>query len=38
MCVDDKFSKPLKSYLCEDTVYNFINCMIEKSKHCSDVM
>ena len=38
MCVDYKFSKPFKSYLGEDAVYNFISCMIEESKYCSDVM
>ena len=38
VCVDDKFSKPFKSYLGEDTVYNFINSRIEESKYCSDVM
>ena len=26
--VDDTFSKPFKSYLGEDAVYNFINSMI----------
>ena len=31
VCVDDKVSKPL------DAVYDFINCMIEESKYCSDV-
>ena len=31
MCVDDKFSKPFKSYLADD-VYNFINNMTEESK------
>ena len=36
--VDDKFSKPFKSYSGEDVVYNFINSMIEESKYCSDVM
>ena len=25
VCVDDKLSKPFKSYLGEDAVYNFIN-------------
>ena len=30
--VDDKFSKPLKFYLGEDAVYNFINSMNEESK------
>ena len=29
VCVDDKFSKPFRSYLGEDSVYNFINDMIE---------
>ena len=38
VCVDDKFSKPFKSYLRKDDVYNFINSMIEESKYCSDVM
>ena len=38
VCVDDKFSKPFKSYLGEDVVYNFISSMIEESKYCTDVM
>ena len=38
VCVDDKFSKPFKTYLGKDAVYNFINNMIEESKYCSDVM
>ena len=38
VCVDDKFSKPFKSYLGEDAVYNFIRSMIEESKYCSVVM
>ena len=38
VCVDDKFSKPFKSYLGENAVYSFISSMIEESKHCSDVM
>ena len=37
-CVDDKFSKPFKTYLGKDKFYNFINNMIEESKYCSDVM
>ena len=37
-CVDDKFSKPFKSYLGEDALYNFISSMIEESKYCSDVI
>ena len=36
--VDDTFSKPFKSYLGEDAVYNFINCLIGESIYCSDVM
>ena len=36
--VDDKFSKSFKTYLDEDTVYNFINSMIKERKYCSDVM
>ena len=38
VCVDDKFSKPFKSYLGKNAVYNFISSMIEESKYCSDVM
>ena len=36
--VHDKLSKPFKSYLGENAVYNFISSMIEESKYCSDVM
>ena len=36
--VDDKLSKPFKSYLGENAVCNCISSMIEKSKYCSDVM
>ena len=38
VCVDDKFSKFFKIYLGEDTVCNFINILIEKSKYCSDMI
>ena len=38
LCVNDKFSKPFKSYLGEDKVYNFINSMVDESKCCNDVM
>ena len=38
MCVDDKCSKPFKSFLGEDAVYNFVTSMIKESKYCSDVM
>ena len=38
VCVDNKFSKPFKSYLREDAVYNFIDSMIEESKYFSKVM
>ena len=30
VCVDDKFSKPFKSYLGEDAAYNFISSLIER--------
>ena len=36
--VDDKFSKPFKSYLDEDVVYNFISSVIDENKYCSDMM
>ena len=38
VCVDDKSSKPFKSILGKDAVYNFISSMIEESKYYSDVM
>ena len=38
VCVDDKFSKPFKSYIDEDAVGNFINSKVEERKCCSDVM
>ena len=38
VCVNNKFSKPFKSYLGKNAVYNFINSMIEESKYCSEVM
>ena len=38
VCVDDKYSKPFKSYLGKDTVYNFISSIFEESKYCKDVM
>ena len=38
VCVDHKFSKPFKSYLGEDVVYNFINSLVEKNKYCTDIV
>ena len=38
VCVDDKFSKPFKTYLRQDAVYNLINSIIKESKYCSEVM
>ena len=38
VCVDDRFSKPFKTYLGRDAVYNVIINMIEESKYYSDVM
>ena len=38
LCLDGKFSKPIKIYLGKDAFYNFINSMIEESKYCSDMM
>ena len=37
VCVD-KFSKPFKTYLGKDAVYNFINSMIEESKYCCELI
>ena len=37
--VNDKFSKPFKSYIGKDAFYNFISSsMTEESKNCSDMM
>ena len=38
VCVDDKFSKPFKTFLGKDPVYNFINSMFEESRYFIDVM
>ena len=38
VCVDDKFSKPFKTCLGEDSIYNFIISMIEERKYYRDVM
>ena len=38
VCVDDKFTQPYKSYLGENTVYSFIDSMVEESKYCGDGM
>ena len=38
LCPDHKFSKPFKSYLGQDAVYDFISSMIKESKYCSDGM
>ena len=37
VCVDDKFSKPFKTYLDKDAASNFINNMIEESKQRNEV-
>ena len=38
VCLDDKFSLSFMSYLHADAIYNFINNMVNESKHYSDVM
>ena len=38
VCVDDKFTKPFKTYLGKDAVYNFIKSMIKENKYCSDMV
>ena len=38
VCVNDQLSKPFKSYLGGNAVYNFINIMIEESKFCTNIM
>ena len=36
--IDVKFSKPFKSHLGKDAVYNFINSMVEENEYCIGVM
>ena len=36
--VDDEFSKPAKKCLGGDADYKFINDIVEKSKHCGEIM
>ena len=36
VCVDDKFSKPFKSYLGQDAVYKFIRSMVEVLWWCDE--
>ena len=38
VCLDDKFSKLFKTYLGEDTLYNFINNFIGERKYCSEMI
>ena len=38
VCVDNKFSKPFKSYFREDAVYNFTDSMIKESKCFIEMM
>ena len=38
VCVHDKFSKTLNTYIGKDEVCNFIYSLIEESKYYSDVM
>ena len=38
VCFDDKFSKTFKASVGEDSVYNFINNMIEESNYCNEFM
>ena len=37
VCVGNKFSKPFKTHLGKDAVYNFISSMIEETEYCSDI-
>ena len=37
ICVDDKFSKPFKSYLVDDAAYNFIKISIEETNYSGEV-
>ena len=38
VCANDKFINPFKSYLGEDSDFNFISSVIKESKYCSDVI
>ena len=37
-CTDGKFSKPFKSNLSQDAIYNFVSSITEEIKYCGDVM
>ena len=36
VCNDYKFSNPFKSYLSQASIFNLINCMVQKSHYCSE--
>ena len=36
VCNDYKFSNPFKSYLNQASIFNLINCMVQKSHYCSE--
>ena len=38
VCSADAFSEFFKSYLGEDAICNFINCVVKESKYCTDVI
>ena len=38
VCVNNKFSKPFKTYLGKDAAYNFVSSMIKESNYCNEVM
>ena len=38
MCVDNRYSKPYKTYFGEDAIDIFSNAMIKESEYCSKVI
>ena len=38
ICVDERYSKPYKTYLSEDAIDKFLNDMIKESENCSKVI
>ena len=35
ICIDDRYSKPFRTYFGEDTIDRFLNDMIKESEYCS---
>ena len=38
VCIDDKFSKPIIVYRCQNAAYKFIKAILEEYKYCTKIM